>query len=301
MSGRCLCLGMVLVAAIGVALSQARAAGENKLLVSLRRDEKQDLYLMNPDGTQPTNLTRNGQGNVLGSWSPDGKRIAFVSGRAGSPDIWVMDADGGNTRRLTSDPGLENQPAWSPDGKRIAYCRGGDDLGIFEIHVIDADGSNSENLTNNPGFDGDPAWSPDGKQLLFVSNRGGNGFRLYLMNADGKNVRPFPVKESGFGLVFPAWSPDGSRIAYTDEANNAVEIYTCDREGKNRKKLTALEGINIFPAWSPDGKQIAFLHYKAQGEPGTLWVMDAEGVSQTQVCETGPFLAGRPGWKPAAR
>ena len=125
------------------------------------RDGNPEIYVMDADGGNPRNLTNNRDKDYSPSWSPDGKRIVFMSNRDGhlrddipgisTYEIYVMDADGGNPQNLTNDPRDDRNPSWSPDGKRIAFAsdRDGfknDDLIITdEIYVMDADGGNPQN------------------------------------------------------------------------------------------------------------------------------------------------------------
>ena len=89
-------------------------------------------------------------------WSPDGTRIAFLSGRDGRYEIYLMKADGSEQTRLTSGPGNNISPCWSPDGQRIAFSSDRD--GHYEIFVIKADGSEQVQLTDAPGENTAPAW-----------------------------------------------------------------------------------------------------------------------------------------------
>ena len=175
------------------------------------------------------------------TWSPDGRRIAFLA-RQGFEDenfdIYVIDVNGKKLQRLTNQPGADWSPTWSPDGKQIAFrssLRSGG-----EIYVMDGDGSNKRNLTNHIANDSNPAWSPDGKSIAFESSRDiarEKGRDIYLMDVNGRNLRNLTEKHPRHD-DHPAWSSDGRKIAFVSNRDGNAEIYVMDADGRNQRNLT---------------------------------------------------------------
>lgn len=163
-----------------------------------------DIYVMKPDGSQQTRLTTNPSVDWQPVWSPDSRKIAFVSVRSGggSYEIYVMNIDGSEQTRLTYDSGTDWYPVWSPGGTKIAFEYVGNNQ--QDIYVINADGTGRTNLTNSPGADGGATWSPDGEWVAFESFRDGN-FEIYVVNINGTgqtNLTNNPATDQ-----YPHWSP----------------------------------------------------------------------------------------------
>jgi len=170
------------------------------ILFTSTRDGQEEIYVMNPDGTGQTNLTRHPAAESFAAWSPDGTKVAFRSNRDGNLAIYIMDANGSNQTRLTTAAAADTHPCWSPDGRKIAFRSDRD--GNPEIYVMDADGSNQTRLTFSPGYDTSPSWSPDGTKIAFDTTRDGN-WEIYVMDADGTNLRRLTTDPGIDGR--PAW------------------------------------------------------------------------------------------------
>ena len=237
-----------------------------------------DIYVMNPDGANPINLTQSVERpDGVSSWSPDGKQIAFTSSEFFKwdilfhSDIWVMDADGGNPRNLTNHHASDLSPDWSPNGQQIAFYsdRNWDwkfevEEKNWEIFVMSADGTNLINLTNHLAKDSSPDWSPDGQQIAFTSSRDENR-EVYVMNADGTN--PINLTNHLASDGSPDWSPDGNQIAFQSNRDGNWEIYIMNADGANPINLTQ------HPAWdsSPSWGSVRPLRVSSNGRLVTLW------------------------------
>jgi Tol biopolymer transport system component len=127
------------------------------------RTGNNEIYLMNPDGSDVRQLTSHPATDAAPEWSPDGERIAFQSNRDGNDDIWVMNADGSGLVQLTDNAVRDAKPSWSRDGKRIAFHRDVEYLGEVhgELFTMNVDGSDVRMLSvpSFKGFHGFPSWS----------------------------------------------------------------------------------------------------------------------------------------------
>jgi TolB protein len=286
-------MSRLLAASLAALLGAPLFAADAPLLIVSSRSGSANIHLVNADGSEVKNLTDSKSLNTSPAWSPDGKRIAFASDRDGDMSIYAMDADGKNVTRLTKDHG-DRLPSWSADGKTIVFCRR-TEVGS-KICSVPAAGGDAKDVGEGDGWD--PTFSPGGKRILFTSFRDGDGFRLYVMDADGKNVKQLTEKANPNGFVYPSWSPDGKRIAWTDNTDDGLQIFVADADGKNAAQLTKLGGLATYAAWSPDGKTIAFAHLQ-EDKPGTIYLMDADGKNQKVLLKDESLVDGaRPAWRP---
>lgn len=230
-----------------------------------------DLFLMNTDGTEQTLLTRGSSG----TWSPDGKKIAFHASASGKGqpikpdpgaatsdnDIFVLNMDdlfknGARPKNITNTPAaIDDDPDWSPDGRKIVYTSHAatDDpvnSASAEVYVIDADGTGSPTrLTNNTEEERAPSWSPDGKRIVFSCRRGGPDFELCVMNANGTGQ--LQLTDNNVPDLTASWSPDGKRIVFHRRVGGRgqFQLFSVNPDGTGEVQLTFPPGLNAFPNW----------------------------------------------------
>jgi Tol biopolymer transport system component len=259
---------------------------------------------MNVDGSGVKRLTDNPANDTSPVWSPDGKRIAFVSDRDDKEDeIYVMNAEDLSITRLTDSRDGDGDPAWSPDGQRIAYVSSHDN--ICQIYVMNADGSGATRLTNDPRGAYFPEWSPDGKQIAFSSWQD-NSLEIYVMNADGSNAQRL-THSSDLDYV-PVWSPDGQRILFVSGKIGDIQasgfafsgsrtLYVMGPGGLFDMQPVTDVGIDVMnadgsnatnlgagrpwadPAWSPDGQYITFVSTLNGNREICIMKADGSGVA----------------------
>ena len=244
-----------------------------------------------------------------GTWSPDGRFIAYTSDRGGKFDIWVQEISGGNPVQLTSRPGNNWQPDWSPDGKYIGYRSEAREGGIYIIPALG--GAGLERKVSDFGFY--PRWSPDSSQLLFqthTNNFVSLGNKFFVVGLDG--AAPQEVF-SGWKVseipVSAIWYPDGKRITVWTWPPSFRSIiptfWTLPIEGGSATKLqvapSVVEQLNKISAgpepnwdfkfsWSPSGRTIYF--EKTLKSAQNIWRMSIDpATSRAESIErltTGP-------------
>jgi TolB protein len=262
--------------------------------------QSSNVYTMEPDGgdvQQLTSLPPGSAAHFVG-WSPTGRRLVFdLSPPGGSAQLWMMRANGSGQRLLLDDPDYDDlDPSFSPDGASIVFSRC---QATCSIYRIAADGGDLPALTPfDPKFvDFQSPYSPDGTTIAF--GRFSSDFTsgaIYLMNADGSNVRPLTPPE--LGGADPDWSPDGSTLVFTThccDPQNA-ELWTIRADGSERTQLTASINLHdVQPSWSPAGDAIAFHRGAPAAARSGIYVMRPDG-SRVRMIERG---GEAPRWGPA--
>ena len=232
--------------------NQASSKKRSVLITTVRTGDT-EIFEVDPDTGDARNLSRSPKSDDrYPCWSPDGRRVAFTSNRAGANSLYVMEADGNNVQRLVDSQAVCYMPSWrrTPDGERIVFGMHGDKP---EMASIKPDGTDLVVL----GDGHDPTLSPDGKQICYTGEVEG-GVSVFVMDWNGEKKRRVVKESSKVGATFPNWSPDGKTIIYSFPVKDALELFLIDVEGTHPRQLTSLNKVATPADWSPDGEWIAF-------------------------------------------
>lgn len=237
------------------------------------------------DSTYKPNMISSGKGRTTCSYFlKDGKHILYAStykgGEACPPvpeikgkylwavyksfDIYISDLRGKITKQLTTSEGYDAEATVSHDGKKIVFTS--DRSGDLELWTMDIDGKNQKQITFGLGYDGGAFFSPDGKRLVFRASRP-------TEEAEVKEYKELLAQ----GLVAPT----------------TMEIYTCNVDGSDLKKVTALGKANWAPFYHPGGKKIIFSsnHHSTKGYDFQLFMINEDGTGLEQITNQSKFNA----------
>jgi Tol biopolymer transport system component len=220
----------LLPASTSSAVDPSESPGE-KLLAFTDLEENWNIWRVRLTGdgmSAPEMLLSSTGKNHSPSYSPDGRQIAFVSDRSGSPEIWIAGQNGGDLRQLThfNGPWL-GSIRWSPDGTTLAFdARPGGHSGIFTIPVA---GGKPTPLEEDRFEERRPTWSADGRAIYFNSNRGGSLQIWEHVLATGE-VKPIGPPDTNTSTE----SPDGQDLYF---GTNSYEVWRCDPDGRNASRL----------------------------------------------------------------
>jgi TolB protein len=255
------------------------------------------IYVMNPDGSNQLRITYDTSTDVDPDISPDGKNFVFTSSQTGNNDIFVQDRSGA-ARNLTNNPANDEWARWSPDAKQIVFDSNRD-AGVFEIYVMNADGSGTPTqLTYPPTLGRYPSWSPDGKQIVFR-----RGIDIFTINADGTGSPVQLTSEIPPSFAqMPVWSPDGRYIAFMSLREGYCSVFRMTADGNEQTNLTPKNPVDAStswcsraPSWSANGQEIFFMSFRpSTGGQNEVFVMDINGTNVRQLTDTGTSGSPRP-------
>ena len=266
-----------------------------------------DIYVMPIAGGTPTRIASGLAFEHQPRFSPDGRRIAFVSDRAGGDNVWIMNVDGSDKRQVTKeDFRLLNQPSWSPDGRFIVakkHFTTGRSLGTGEVWMYHVSGGGGVPLVKRPNEQhqkelGEPIFAPDGRHVYFTRNvtpgavfeyaQNSNGDLFHIERYDLETGEVSTAAQGAGGSVRPTPSPDGKKIAFVRRERTKSKLYVKDlASGEERKIYDALDQdvqetwavTGVYPnmAWTPDSRSVVFW------AGGKIRRVDIDGTGATEI------------------
>jgi Tol biopolymer transport system component len=269
-----------------------------KIAFTSDRDGNSEIYLMNGDGTRETRLTNSSDREDYPTWSPDGRKIAYLKQSQNIFSIYIMNRDGSDPVELTrfTPNNIQEYPyerfgmSWSPDGRALAFQDGTD------IFTINLDGSDRKNLTGGHFVNYEPSWSPDGSRIAFSrSIVFSHGFypNIYTMDPDGGNIVQITTSVPYGESRSAAWSRDAARLLVVHNSMDDAYTFIIDPVGGDFPHLN----YGQTPKWSPDGTKIVYYVSTPYQNISQIWLMDLDGRQLDQLTTSSPNNF-HPDWQP---
>ena len=265
------------------------------------------LWIARVAGGEPRLLDAHVRDAVMPSWSPHGRRIAYMA-RFGSParqDIHTIPAAGGTPVPVTDDAATDWNPVWSPDGRFLYFSsdRAGS-MNLWRVEIDEASGrprGDPQPITTPASFVGHLSISTDGRRIVFASvARSANVNALPLNAADGTVAGAARTVTSGTRTWSnPDPSPDGRSVAFYSGLNPVGHVYVQGLDGTGLRQLTSDSGVDRMPHWSPDGQWLLFFSNRGSDGVYELWKIRPDGSDLQQVTYAGQ--ASYADWSPDGR
>jgi len=229
------------------------------------------LMVADSDGYNPQVVVRSREALLSPKWSPDGRRIAYVSFESGNSAIYVQDLSTGARQLVSASRGINSAPAFAPDGNRLAVSlsKGGNP----DIYLLDLATRKTTQLTRHFSIDPEPVWSPDGRTIYFTSDRSGKP-QIYQMAASGGDATRVTFGGQYNASASLVESRGTTRIAMVQGSGNVYRIAVLDR-ATNQSTLVSPGSQDEAPSFSPNGSML--LYAASEGSRGVLYAVSADG------------------------
>ena len=255
------------------------------------KNQRYELRVADYDGYNPQTILRTNGSIMSPAWSPDAKKIAYVSFKDRRSSIWVNDLVTGQRQLISRTPGINGAPAWSPNGNQLAMVLSKD--GNPNIYIKHLKSNKLSQLTQGGAIDTEPTWSHDGKFIYFTSDRGGRP-QIYRINVQSKKVNR--VTFDGHYNARPSITADGQQLVTLHRGDAGT--YSIAIENLATQQLQILSQGNYVqsPSIAPNGSLVVFSNKEA-GDHYFLSVVSTDGKVQWNL----PASLGNvrePAWSP---
>jgi TolB protein len=256
-------------------------------------DRLYTLVVADADGANEVTIMESTNPIMSPAWSPDSRRLAYVSFENNISTIYVQTLRTGNRIKVSSRAGINGAPAFSPDGRKLVLTLGGID-GNLDINIMDLASRQVTRVTTNRSIDTEGTWAPDGRSIYFTSDRSG-GPQVYRVGVNGGS--PERVTFEGSYNARPRLSPDGSRLAmvHLDRGNYRIAVLDLDS-----RDLLVLSGgrQDESPSFAPNSDSL--IYATRQGRNGVLETVSADGLVRQRLA-SGQGDVREPVWSPYPR
>ncbi|MEL0630358.1 Tol-Pal system beta propeller repeat protein TolB [Psychromonas aquatilis] len=215
-------------------------------------DRPYQLRISDYDGQDEKLVLRSKQPIMSPSWSPDARKLAYVSFENKRSQIYIQDLYTQKRELMTSFPKINGSPTWSPDGTQLALVLSKD--GQPEIYTLNIKTKAIKRLTNNRVIDTEPNWTPDGKSIIFSSERGGRAQIYQVSLATGETKRLTWEGEINLGGTI---TPDGDNLVLVSRHSGNYMISVQDLDSGELRTLTKTQ-LDESPSIAPNGSMIIY-------------------------------------------
>lgn len=256
---------------------------DSQFIFQCRQDNKINIFTLDDDGRNLTQITDSPTRNFDPSVSPDGKWIVFIASGKDNDEVHMMRLDGTERSSVIVSPSVCINPCFSPDGQRIAYVKAGQQG--WAIHIVNCDGTDEKQVIsgNVPYY---PVFTTEGNHIIY-----GEG-TLFIVETNGsRNRRLFKRRKGDYEKV--AIHPNGKDIAFVEvhchsteneyEYRYTYDVLTADLAGSRIIKVSNSVRSANSPTFSPDGKRIAFIGEASEEHPLYIYTADLDGSDLKRI------------------